>query len=96
MEWTFLFRFATVGLQKHGGGGYEEHGFAFLRTFDNRAGYGTDPGNRRQLRGVEPDGIGENRLRIIGLETAKRIVEGQRVPGVFGEAGSERPAGITR
>jgi hypothetical protein len=95
MEWTFLFSFATVGLQKNGDGEYEEDGFAFLRTLCNRAGCETDPGNRRQLRGVEPDGIGEDRVRIIGLETAKRIVKGQRVPGVFGEARGERSAGIT-
>ncbi|HLB90073.1 MAG TPA: hypothetical protein VJK29_20615 [Terriglobales bacterium] len=75
MEWTFLFSFARVGLQKKADHDDGEHGIAFLGTPGNGRRFDTDPGNRRQLRKLEPDGIGQNRLRAIALEAAKRITE---------------------
>lgn len=67
-KWTILFGFARVGLRKEV---HEQREAEFLRPARHRRRAEIDPGGHSQLRWFEPDGIGEDGVRALGLEASQ-------------------------
>src|SRR6266566_4077593 len=67
----FSSSFGRVGLAKEAHCQNGENGSAFLRPSSNGRRSDNDAGNRSQLCRSDANGIGQDRLRTVGLEAAK-------------------------